>query len=450
VAISAVKDYWGMSLPNLRCIILVALVLRVAFPVLVFGLNKDVQVFYDNDTIEYIEPATSLIKTGLFRTNGVPEIERTPAYPLLLIPGIISGHIELVTIALQIILSCLCVFMVYQIGTLLFDSHEISLLCAGLYAVEPLTTIYCSRLYSETLYVTLLLVFLYFLIRHLKTGAVSDLLLSAVALAATTYVRPISYFMPPLIAFALVLWALLRRSPNRKLILHAGLFFLVSMSIIAVWQVRNRVETGYSGFSAISDQNLYFYVGGGILAEKNGIDMADQLTNMGYGVPETYLKLHPEQRTWSRAEIYRYRGKEGVKWVVENLRTFFKLAVENTITTLRETGTTDLLDMFKVDQASPDGARLKWILKLPLFVVLLGYWLLAAIGIFSKRWANGEQLMVLIVVGAYLIFIASMGGIGYSRFRHPVMPIICLMAGCGLFVTMQRPIRVRFQTVKAR
>jgi hypothetical protein len=426
-----------MTLPKLRYIILMALVLRVAFPLVVFSESRDVKVFYDNDTIEYIEPATSLLKTGLFRTNGVPEIERTPAYPLLLIPGIVSGHIELVTIALQIILSCFSVFIVYKIGILLFDSHEISLLCAGLYAVEPLTIIYCSRLYSETLYVTLLLVFLYFLIRHLKTRAVSDLLLSAVALAATAYVRPISYFMPPLIAFALVLCALLRRSLSRRLIFHAGVFFLVAMGILAVWQARNGIETGYWGFSAISDQNLYFYVGGGILAEKNGIDVGNQLTNMGYGAPETYFSLHPEQRTWGRDEIYRYRSKEGVKLVIENLRTFFMLAVENTITTLRETGTTDLLDMFKVDQASPEGARLKWILKLPLFMALLGYWLLAAIGVFSKRWTNGEQLMVLIVVGAYLILIASMGGIGYSRFRHPVMPIICLMAGCGLFTLMQ-------------
>lgn len=422
---------------KLRHIILVALVLRVAFPVLVFGLSKEVKVFYDNDTIEYIEPATSLITSRQFTTNGIPEIERTPGYPLLLIPGIMSGHIEPVTIALQIVLSCFCVLVVYKIGMLLFDSHEISLLCAGLYAVEPLTIMYCSRLYSETLYVTVLLIFLYFLIRYLKSGALSDIILSAVTLAATAYVRPISYFMPLLIAIALVLWAVPRRSLDRKLFFHAGIFLLASMSIIAVWQARNRIETGYSGFSAISDQNLYFYLGGGILAEKYKIDMADQLTNMGYGDPETYFSLHPEQRTWSRDEIYRYRGKEGVKLVIKDFRTFLKLAIENTITTLRETGTTDLLDMFKVDQNSPAGARLKWILKLPLFIVLLGYWLLAAVGVFSKRWRNGEQLMVLILVGAYLILIASIGGIGYSRFRHPVMPIICLMAGCGLFTIMQ-------------
>ena len=158
---------------------------------------------------------------------------------------------------------------------------------------------------------------------------------------------------------------------------------------------------------------------------------------MGYGVPETYFALHPEQRTWTQDEIYRYRGKEGIKLVIENLGTFFTLGIENAITTLRETGATDLLDMIKVDPTSSEGVRLKWILKLPLFIVLLAYWLLATIGVFSKRWTNGAQLMVLIVVGAYLVLTASMGGIGYSRFRHPVMPIVCLMAGCGLFTILQ-------------
>ena len=155
-------------------------------------------------------------------------------------------------------------------------------------------------------------------------------------------------------------------------------------------------------------------------------------------MPETYFELHPEQRTWSQDEIYRYRGKEGIKLVSENLRTFLTLGIVNAMTALRETGATDLLYMIKVDPTSSEEARLKWILKLPLFIVLLAYWSLATIGVFSKRWTDGAQLMVLIVVGAYLVLTASMGGIGYSRFRHPVMPIVCLMAGCGLYSMLER------------
>jgi len=437
-----------MAYLKLRHIIIVALALRIAFPLFIFGLNKDVKVFYDEDTIEYIEPARGLITSGQFATKGLPEIERTPAYPLLLIPGIILDRIAPVTIALQILLSLFSVFVVYKIGVLLFYKDEIGLLCATLYAVEPLSIIYACRLYSETLYVTILLIFLYFMIRYLKMGAVRDITLSGVALAATAYVRPISYFMPFLVTFAFFLWTFLRRPRDRKLIFHAALFFVISMGIIAVWQVRNKIETGYGGFSAITDQNLYFYVGGGILAKINGIEKEEQLKNMGYGDPESWFSLHPEQRTWSQAEIYRYRNKEGIKIALQHPWTLFTLGVQNTITTLRETGATDLLFMIKVDQDSPEGARLKWILKLPLFAVLLAYWSLAIIGVLSNRWKNGAQLVVLAVVGAYLILAASIGGIGYSRFRHPVMPIVCLMAGCGLFTVLQRFVPVANDKVR--
>ena len=423
---------------KLRNIILVALALRIAFPVLIFGLNRDVNVFHDNDTIEYIEPARSLITSGQFVTKGVPEIERTPGYPLLLVPGILLGRIDLITIALQIVLGCISVLIVYKIGLLLFDTYEIGLLCAALYAVEPLTIMYTSQLYSETLYATVSFGFFVFsdqvseerrAVRHHPVWRC----FGRHGLCEThflLYAFPDHSCAYPLDADEAI--------AQSQTILSCGLVLLISMAMIVVWQARNKIETGYSGFSAISDQNLYFYVGGAILAKKHGVRLSQQLENMGYGVPETYFSLHPEQRSWSRDEVYRYRGKEGLKLVLENPWTFFRLGAENAMTTLRETGATDLLDLVKMDQASPEGAKLKWILKLPLFIVLLAYWTLAAIGVLSKRWSNGAQLMVLILVAAYLVLTASMGGIGYSRFRHPVLPIVCLMAGCGLFTILER------------
>ncbi|MGB6063218.1 MAG: glycosyltransferase family 39 protein [Desulfomonilaceae bacterium] len=423
---------------RILAIIVVAFILRLAFPLIVFGLSRDIKVFYNNDTMEYVAPAESLIASGRYAANGQPEIERTPGYSILFIPGIVLGSIGPVTIALQIVLSCFSVFMVYQIGILLFDKREIAILSAALYAVEPVSIIYASMLYSETLYASVFLIFLYFLLKYLKTHAPSDIVLSAVAVAATAYVRPISYFIPFLIAFALVSWTILRRTVDRKLLLHTAAFFVISMSLIAVWQVRNKIEAGYPGFSAISDQNLYFYVGGEILAKKNGITPPEERKRMGYGEPATYFSLHPEQRTWSRNQIYRYRAKEGIKLAEDNPWTFFKLFVQTTIETLRETGATELLQMVKIDPDSSMEARLKWILKLPLFVVLLMYWLLAFIGVLSKRWSNETQLMILIVLAAYFILVAAVGGVGYSRLRHPVMPIVSLMAGCGLFSILER------------
>jgi len=247
-------------------IIITALLLRIAVPVAAFALAKDTKVFHNADTIEYIEPAQSILTSGKFWTEGVPEIERTPGYSLLFIPGIVFGHVDAVTIALQIVLSCVSVVLVYKLGFLLFDNEEIAVLAAALYAVEPTAVIYVSLLFSETLYTASFLLFLYLLLRYVKTGALSDMVGSAVVLAATAYIRPISFFLPALITALLFLWIVLTKALDRRLFLHVAVFFLVSMGLIAVWQVRNKIEADYSGFSAITAQNLYFYVGAGILA----------------------------------------------------------------------------------------------------------------------------------------------------------------------------------------
>ncbi len=419
-------------------IIITALLLRIAVPVAAFALAKDTKVFHNADTIEYIEPAQSILTSGKFWTKGVPEIERTPGYSLLFIPGIVFGHVDAVTIVLQIILSCVSVVLVYKLGFLLFDNEEIAVLAAALYAVEPTALIYVSLLFSETLYTASFLLFLYLLLRYVKTGALSDMVGSAVVLAATAYIRPISFFLPALITALLFLWIVLTKALDRRLFLHVAVFFLVSMGLIAVWQVRNKIEADYSGFSAITAQNLYFYVGAGILAEIEGTPFPQQQARMGYGDSAAYFSLHPEQRTWGQSQIYQYRSREGIKLVLQQPWTYFLLFLNGTAATFRDSGAHMLVPLSGVGPDSPRGMRLIRFLRFPLFAVLLVYWCLAVVGIFSRRWISGWQMVIVTVMSLYLLLIPGLSGTGYGRFRHPVMPVVCLMAGCGLSVILTR------------
>ena len=42
------------------------------------------------------------------------------------------------------------------------------------------------------------------------------------------------------------------------------------MSLIGIWQVRNRIETGYSGFSTVFDKSLYYAQAASVLAKLEG------------------------------------------------------------------------------------------------------------------------------------------------------------------------------------
>jgi hypothetical protein len=109
---SRLKIWWVLGL---------ALFLRTLLPILGYFYTRDDTIVYTPDTVSYIVPARELIAHHRFFSNGAPEIIRTPGYPLLLTAGLLLGRLESVTIALQILLSCFTVYMVYQTAFILFE-----------------------------------------------------------------------------------------------------------------------------------------------------------------------------------------------------------------------------------------------------------------------------------------------------------------------------------------
>ena len=183
-----------------------ALFLRTLLPIVGYLYTRDVTIFDSHPS--YVVPARELITNHRFFSNGAPEIVRTPGYPLLLTAGLLLHRLELVTILLQILLSCFTVYMVYRTAQLWFKRTEPSIIAAALYAIEPLSILYTSQLLTETLFAALVMVWLYFLSRYVNQHLLRDLLVSGVALAASVYVRPIGYFLPVIIAVGLSAWAL--------------------------------------------------------------------------------------------------------------------------------------------------------------------------------------------------------------------------------------------------
>ena len=252
---------------NIWFVLGLALFLRTLLPILGYCYTRDVTIFYTPDTASYIVPARELVAHHRFFSDGAPEIIRTPGYPLLLTVGLLLGRLELATITLQILLSCFTVFMVYRTACLLFEREEIAIIAAGLYAIDPLSILFASLLAAETLFTAVVMVGVYYLVRYLRRQSLGDLLVSAGALAASVYVRPIGYFLPMIIAPGLAAWALVTHRQNKlRVLAHACAFVIVSVGLTGLWQVRNKVETGYSGFSAIASDNMYFILAASVLA----------------------------------------------------------------------------------------------------------------------------------------------------------------------------------------
>ena len=162
----------------------------------------DLHTLNTPDTPSYVAPAESLLADGTFSRNGVPEIVRTPGYPLLLTIGLRFGHFEPLTVVLQIILSVASVALVYHLAWKLTASSTAALAASALAGLEPLSIIYTSFLMSETLFALLLLASLSLLLRYVRTSSALALVAAALMLAAATFVRPVSYYLTPAIALA--------------------------------------------------------------------------------------------------------------------------------------------------------------------------------------------------------------------------------------------------------
>ena len=204
------------SPPDIWWVLGLALLLRILLPIAGYFYTRDVTIFYTPDTGSYIVPARELIAHHRFFSDGAPEIIRTAGYPLLLMAGLLLGHLESVTIALQILISCFTVYMVYLTAHILFEGERLALIAATLYAIEPLSILFTSLLASETLFTAVVMVGVYYLVRYLKRQSLEDLLASGGALAASVYVRPVGYFLPVIIAVGLAAWAVVTSQQNKQ------------------------------------------------------------------------------------------------------------------------------------------------------------------------------------------------------------------------------------------
>ncbi len=114
--------------------------------------------------------------------------------------------------------------------------------------------------------------------RYLKNRNVNYAILSALILAAATYVRPISYYLGFAIALFIIygmeFQKLIPTTENRQKIIakrfscangkqnfkkafaHAIIFGLIVYSLLGIWQIRNYIRCGDFAFSAVEQANL--------------------------------------------------------------------------------------------------------------------------------------------------------------------------------------------------
>jgi len=258
-------------------VLAVALVLRAAC----FRAAPESLVFLP-DSVEYLDLARGLLDHGLFGVD-VPEVNRTPGYPLFCSLGLAVGGWRGI-IVLQVVLDVLTTAGVFFLGRSLAGpvvGSRVGLVAAGVYAVSPLSVVLSCQVLTETLFLAVLVPSLWLAVTWLRGAGVSPAstvpcakrnediqaprprhshavayggsVLLAVASVVLMYIRPSAMVFVAAVTvaglwLAVTCWRGDRRAGLRWLA-RLGIYLAVVVAATVPWCLRNERAAGYMGLA---------------------------------------------------------------------------------------------------------------------------------------------------------------------------------------------------------
>jgi hypothetical protein len=414
------------------------------------------RVLTQGDTQSYLEPGRNLLFHGLYTSGGLPEIDRTPGYPLFVMLSGMALNNVLLAASIQIFISLASLLLIHRIASRNFPGTQAGVIAAWLYAIEPLSALYALRLMPETLFILFLLIVIDRLLAFQTTAKLSNLYLAGITLAIATYIRPISYYLVFPLAIALTITSARPAFRAKGLMWKAPILLLATvLPLLAIWQIRNSIETGYSGFSSIVEKNLYFYQSAELTAELQHISLGEEQKRLGYLDEKSYLALHPEQANWTQAQRFQYMRTQSMQILSAHrllyLKTHF-IGVGVVAFSPAATELLQLLNIYPVDDSMPhrivnEGIAksiLRVVLHHPAIMALMGIlvgmlialYALAFCGVFLAR---GSALAISTIAGIALYFLLISGGAqAVGRYRLPILPELCILAAGGIASIQKR------------
>ncbi len=167
-----------------------------------------------------------------------------------------------------------------------------------------------------------------------------------------------------------------------------------------------------------------------------------------------YLRTHPEQKNQSVAQLFEHERSDALRILFHNPLTFSRIYLAGVIRGVFDPGSTEFVRFYDLypkqndllETAVDNGPRgavkrllldqaLAWS-TMALLALQLLYLSSACITVFkAPRW-EPAILIVLVIMGYYLVLPG--GASDWGRYRHPAMPIMCILASCSLLHSRAR------------
>lgn len=248
-----------------------ALAVRIFLFVLSFHANHWDLTATISGADGYFEISRNLFLGNGFSTGSeapfMPNVIRPPLYPFFITAILYLFRTYWAVLALQITISALIPVLGFGLAQKIFKSNKISFLTALFLAIEPHGVELSYVFMTETLFIFLLFVCLYYLFKYFDDYDPKDIILSSLFLGLTTLTWPIVQYLPFFVGF-LILWTL--RKNIKTALYHTTLLAAVFVLVISPWLYRNYKLYGTLGLTTQAVYNFYTYLAPSVLAIRHG------------------------------------------------------------------------------------------------------------------------------------------------------------------------------------
>ncbi|HYL59080.1 MAG TPA: hypothetical protein VEU51_09425 [Candidatus Acidoferrales bacterium] len=360
----------------------------------------------------------------------VPEVMRTPGYPLFLLPFL--EHYRLAILAQAALGAFVCV-CVAKFSTRRGDSL-VGILAAAFVAVDVPTILNSKELITEALFQAVLTPAV---LIALDGGAI----VGGAMLGLATLVRPVGEVLVPLIALPFCATGNWRR---------AALALMLPLLIVACWAIRNDRVAGVLALTVEGPMNLYLYTAPAVVARHDGIS-----EDAAWVTFEHELRARTQAAAEVAANPPSVYGYEPTIWMLESnpsLAAFMRsksllVIAAHPLDTAAITveGLLRLAFAPYVLQSGWQGfindrrtfAAVRFVSTALQSVVLIALWLGVLLALIDApcdvdRWILlAAAILLLLPAAPYSVAVAI-------RYRAPAIPFLAVLAGIGVAPRLRR------------
>lgn len=219
---------------------------------------------YFIDSFSYIEATANVLQ-------GVPDIFRTPVYPLIIgiCRGIFGAGGDYAVVILQFLVFLTSGYFLYKIGRQYIGKPRPVFWMTAFYLIYPSLVEYTVGLLTESLSMSCMIFLTYTLVRFLSSPrGIMSALWPSIWLMILLYLRPAFLFLLPILAVIFIVFCIKKKLGLRLAVVSFGGLLLTGASIFAYTKVITNLY-GIHSTSCVTLINNYFTIRYGGIVDPN-------------------------------------------------------------------------------------------------------------------------------------------------------------------------------------